>query len=146
MVLGKAVNLQKVLEERRSVRKFQDKEVPGRLVHWLIALAQTAPSAGGIRGYEMIVTKKPVAQYQAPVYLVVCARPEAYVKRYGDRGRNLYALQDATIVGAYIQLIAVDMGLATVWVGAFRESKIKKMLGLADGLRPIAIFPLGYAA
>lgn len=138
------MNLREVLAKRRSVRRFQDIEFPDATVYELLELARTAPSAGNIKGYEVFITDKPVVSIKAPIYLVVCARPQAYAKRYGKRGMNLYALQDATIVGAYIQLIAVDMGLATCWVGAFREGIIKRMLGLSNDLRPIAVFPLGY--
>jgi len=48
-------------------------------------------------------------------------------------------------VGAYIQLLLVDWGLASVWIGAFQENKIKKTLQIAKHLRPIAIIALGYS-
>jgi len=139
------MQLKEVIEKRRSVRKYKPDLVPMELVSELIQLATQAPSAGGLRPYMVMVTEEQLTSYKAPIHLVICAMPEVSAKRYGHRGRNLYAIQDATIMGAYIQLLAVDAGLSTVWVGAFREGRIRKQLQLEDGLRPIAIMPLGYS-
>jgi len=120
--------------------------VPDELVAEILAFAIKAPSAGAIRPYKVIVTERQLTRYQAPLNLVVCAYPERSAAKYGERGRSLYAIQDATLVGAYIQLLAVDAGLSTVWVGAFNEERIKKKMRLDEDCRPIAILPLGYKA
>ena len=139
------MNLEEVIKKRRSVRKYKSDEVPKEFVERIIDLARTAPSAGGLRSYEVIITKENVThQVDAPVYLVICADIEKPVARYGNRGRELYSIQDATIFGAYVQLIAVDMGLSSVWIGAFKESGVKNLLYIEDYLRPIAIIALGY--
>ena len=140
------MNLEEVLKKRKSVRQYrQDKPVPDKLIKEIIELAKTAPSAGGIGAYDVILTKERITgQNDAPVYLIICSDPEKSAQRYGDRGRNLYSLQDATIFGSYIQLIAVDKGLSNVWVGAFREGKLRRTLNIPDHLRPVAIISLGY--
>lgn len=138
------MELREVIERRRSVRQYKPDPVPPELVEQIIQLARKAPSAGALRAYEIVVTDHQLTSYEAPVNLVVCAVPEISGQRYGERGRSLYAIQDATIAGAYIQLIAVDLGLSTVWVGAFRENRVREALGLEDRLKPIAIIPLGY--
>lgn len=129
-----------VIKKRKSVRTFQDKEIPD--LGEIIALAKKGPSAGGIRGYTPILTREPIISYRAPAYIVICIDSEAYAKRYGDRGRNLYAIQDATIFGAYLQLLLVDVGLSSVWVGAFREGRVARAIG--TDLRPIAVIAIGY--
>lgn len=134
-----------VLKKRHSVRHYQPQDVPDELVNKIVELAQTAPSAGGLRSYETFITRERIISIEAPVYLVVCADPERSASRYGDRGRNLYSLQDATICAAYTQLIAVDMGLASVWVGAFREGRVKRSLNIPQSLRPVVIVAIGYA-
>ena len=137
------MELVEAIERRRSVRKFQDREVPMDLLAELISLAKRGPSAGAIRGYEAIVTKERLA-YDAPVCIVVCVDPERYAGRYGDRGRDLYAIQDSAIFAAYLGLLLVDRGLASVWVGAFREGRVQRAIGTE--LRPVAILAVGYAA
>lgn len=135
-----------VIEKRRSVRKYRTDPVPEDLLAEMVRLATQAPSAGALRAYEIIVTDEQLTPYKAPMSFVICAVPRISAKRYGKRGEQLYAIQDATIVGAYLQLIAVDMGLSTVWVGAFREGRVRQALQLGDDLRPIAIIPVGYRA
>jgi nitroreductase len=139
------MELTQVIEQRESVRKYREDAVPKELIEWIIEIASQAPSAGGLKAYRVIITEKQLTSYKAPFHLVICAMPNMSGQRYGKRGRSLYAIQDATIVGAYIQLLAVDMALSTVWVGAFREGQIKRQLGLDDELRPIALMPIGYA-
>jgi len=43
-----------------------------------------------------------------------------------------------------MMLVAHDLGLGSVWVGAFREDEVRAVLSLPDNLRPIAIVPVGY--
>ena len=81
----------------------------------------------------------------APVCLVFCADPARSATKYAERGTELYSIQDATIAGTYAMLAAVDMGLATVWVGAFDEEKVRKVVGV-DSVRPVAMFAVGYPA
>jgi nitroreductase len=135
------MDLVEIINKRRSVRTFSDQDVSDELLHELICLARRCPSAGAIRGYEAIITREKIA-YNAPVYVVICINPEKYSKRYGDRGRDLYSLQDSAIFGAYLQLLLVNRGLSSVWVGAFRENKIARIIGTS--LKPIAIICIGY--
>jgi nitroreductase len=130
-----------VINKRKSIRKFQDQDVQDELLNELIETARRCPSAGAIRGFQAIITRENLA-YNAPVCVVFCTDPEKYANRYGDRGRELYSVQDATIFASYFQLLLVDKGLSSVWVGAFRENKIKRILNTE--LRPIAIIALGY--
>ena len=141
------MNFKDVLKKRRSIRKFQDIDVPDEKIREMLGLANLAPSAGNRQSFRvMIVRDKKLTNIEAPVNLVICADLVESAAKYGMRGRSLYSLQDATIFAAYLQLVIVDMGLASVWIGAFREDRIKKELGLSARLRPIAIIPLGYPA
>ena len=134
-----SMELKEVISKRKSIRSFQDKEVPD--LTEIIELAKKGPSAGAIRGYQAIVTTEKLV-YNAPVSVVICIDEAAYEKRYGERGRNLYAIQDATIFGAYLGLLLVEWGLCSVWVGAFREDRIKRILGTE--LKPVAVIAVGY--
>lgn len=145
------MNFCDVIRSRHSIRKFLDKSVPDTLITEILELAKLAPSAGNLQAYKVVVVKdkevkKALHSIEAPVFLIICALPEVSAERYGERGRNLYSIQDATIFASYIQLAAVDLGLATVWIGAFNENKVRRMLELGRETRPIAIIPLGYPA
>ena len=128
---------------RKSVRAFKE-EIPSiqtleGLIHW----AGRGPSAGAIRGFSAIITKEKLF-YDAPYHVAIFADIDKYYKRYGDRGRDLYAVQDATIFAAYLQLLLVEAELSSVWIGAFREDRVKALF--KTDLRPVAVLAVGFKA
>lgn len=144
--------------ERRSVRKFKQEQVPHAAVGRLLDAARWAPSAGNIQPWDFYVVynndkKQSLVRAalnqkfigEAPVIIVVCARPEMTAARYRERGRNLYAIQDTAAAVQNILLAAEGYGLATCWVGAFDENLVTESLNLEHGLMPVAIIPVGYA-
>jgi len=82
----------------------------------------------------------------AAIVLVFLADVERSAVKYAQRGRTLFALQDATIAAAYAQLCATALGLASCWVGAFDDAQVANVLGAPAGLWPIAILPIGVPA
>lgn len=152
------MEFKKVLEMRRSVRKFKSDQIPEETIREALQLAQLAPSAGNLQAYRVRIVKsqgekeklkdatfsKQESITSAPVVLVICACPEESGEKYGERGRELYSIQDATIFASYIQLVMASMDLASVWVGAFSEEDVKNALSLPQNLRPIIMLPCGY--
>lgn len=136
------MELKEAIKKRRSVRKFKKLPLPVEWIVTAIELAQTGPSAGGIRGWEVFMTFEPISHYEAPCYIVICANQGKYIKRYGDRGYDLYSIQDAAIVAAYLQLLLVDIGLGSCWIGAFNEGRVKRAVGA--NYRPVAVLAVGY--
>jgi nitroreductase len=147
-----------VLSKRRSVRSYKSQAVEENKLQRIFEAANTAPSAGNLQAYQVRVVrdqtkKNALAQAangqgfiaESPVSLVFCADPARSAKKYGNRGYELYSVQDATIAATFAMLAAVDLGLATVWVGDFDEKKVQQILELKS-LRPVVIFSLGYAA
>lgn len=148
-----------LLHARRSVRTYHDRPVdPGQLEKILEA-ANRAPSAGNLQAYSILIVRQPSikeallqaalhqeALVQAPVVLAFIVRPRVSAAKYSQRGASLYAVQDATIACAYAQLAAVELGLATVWIGAFQEEAVSRILKLTGDDRPLALLPIGYPA
>jgi len=148
-----------VLKKRHSVRAFQDKEIEKEKLEKIAAAFSLAPSAGNLQAYTVYLvkkqeTKKELAEAalgqdfisQAPVTLVFCADQQQSAVKYGERGAELYAVQDATIAAAYAQLAAAAEGLGSVWVGAFDALEVSRILNLEPYHVPVAIIPLGYPA
>lgn len=141
------------------MRAFTREEVTKEEVEKLIDAARWAPSAGNIQPWEFIVVRKPEIKRrlsvaalrqtfieEAPVVIVVCANQIRSGRGYGARGVNLYCLQDTAAATQNIHLAATALGLATCWVGAFKEKEAKKTLNLPEGVRPVAIIPVGHPA
>jgi nitroreductase len=151
------MDLWTVMKMRRSVRKFAPVAPPDSTVEKLLDASKLAPSAGGLEARRIFVVKPPTKRKElaeacfdqsfvgeAPFALVFCADLERISAEYGDRGRDLYCIQDVSAAVENVLLRAVDLGLSGCWVGAFDESKVKELLGLPDNLRPLAVVPIGY--
>ncbi len=146
-----------VIRHRHSIRAFTAQAVEPEKIQAILEAANAAPSAGNLQGYEIFaVTNRDVlralmrAAYeqefiaQAQMALVFCAHPARSAVKYGERGIQLYCIQDATIACAYAQLAATTLGLASVWVGAFNDDAVRTAIGIGKDLQPVAMLPLGY--
>lgn len=153
------MNVFKAIKKRRSIRKFdQSKRITDEQVEKLLEAAQWAPSAGNLQSYFLYVVrnrklKDQLAKAandqehvsQASVVFVVCAdlKEASY---YGERGINLYAIQDATIATQNICLMVTELGLGAVWVGILDEKRASQILNIPNHIRPISLLPVGYPA
>lgn len=148
-----------VIHKRQSVRAYQSQPVELEKLQSILEAVDRAPSAGNMQAYEVYLVTRPeklgaLAEAahgqtfveQAPVTLVFCSNPARDEEKYGSRGVELYSLQDATIACAFATLAVTDNGLASVWVGSFDEEAVLEVLGHPEGVRPVAILPIGYAA
>lgn len=148
----------KIVEERHSMRAFANKAVEEEKLRRILEIANRAPSAGNLQGYEIFVVRKveqkralvEVAYGQgfiaeAPLVLIFCANPARSAVRYRERGERLYSVQDATIACTYAMLAASALGLSSVWVGAFDEEGVRQAAGIPPDLLPVAMLPIGYA-
>ena len=146
-------------KSRRSIRKFKEKDVTKEQLMKLIEAAQSAPSGGNCQPWHFYVVKnkdllaeiKERACHQdwiltAAALIVVCVESKRSSSRYGDRGRDLYSIQDTAAAVQNILLCARSMGLGTCWCGAFDEEKCSEVLKLSKDFRPVAIIPVGYPA
>lgn len=158
MAASARMTLFETIQTRQSIREFQDRAVEEDKLQAILSAANHAPSAGNCQACQiMLVRDRPLRNAlaeaalgqefvaRAPVVLVFCAAL-ARATKYGERGRSLYALQDASVAAAYAQLAATAEGLGTCWVGAFDERVVVQGLQLNPNLRPIVLLPLGYSA
>ena len=149
-----------VIQKRRSVRSFLlNKDITREQIQKIITAGKHAPSAGGIYPVEFIVVEEPGLINQlgaaagsqkhvldASVLIVIVSDVEKSAVRYGSRGRELYAIQDAAAAVENMLLTIVDLGLASCWVGAFEEAEVSQILSLPEHKRPLTILPIGYVA
>lgn len=141
---------------RRSVRRFRSDKLPKEKLDRILEAASWAPSAGNLQARDFILvenqeTRRQLSEAafgqdfieQAPAVIVVCANLQKSARHYGRRGETLYALQDATAAVQNILLGVYSLGLGSCWVGAFDDEEVKKILGVPEGVIPVAILPIG---
>ncbi len=152
------MELCETIRERRSIRAFQDTEVPEECIHQILEAATLAPSEGNLQSWRFFVVKnkkfkRKLAEAalgqmfvaEAPVTVVVCINFEDTAP-YGRRGKELYSIQSSAAAIENMLLTAVSLNLGACWVGAFREDDVKTVLDLEPSIRPVALIPIGYPA
>jgi nitroreductase len=115
-----------------------------------------APSAGNLQSRKFYFVKEDRLKDRiakaalnqrfiadAPLVIVGCTDSRVS-SRYGERGLHLYSIQDVACSIMGMMLVAHENGLGSVWVGAFQEEEVFKILDMPRNLRPVAIVPVGY--
>jgi len=138
---------------RKSVRAFQDKDVPAEAITHLLEAARIAPSASNRQEWRFVVvrnsaTRRALAQAasgqlfvgEAPVVLACCAETDNHVMACGQL---CYPI-DVAIAVDHITLCAAAEGLGTCWIGAFNEDQTRQILGIPAHIRVVALLPVGY--
>jgi nitroreductase len=151
--------LLQLIEHRHSVRLYESRPVEPDKLAQILEGVRMAPSAGNLQAFEVVVVQDPLRRQslakaaldqphvaQAPVVLVFFQHPARATEKYGQRGEELYSLQDATIACAYAQLSAASLGLGCCWVGAFYADPVRRAVTAPESLIPVAMLTLGYPA
>lgn len=152
------MDVNEAIRQRKSIRAFQDRDVPSHLIDEMLKAAVCAPSEGNLQPWRFFVvrdvrTKKKLGGAafnqmfvaEAPVVIVVCINVRA-TEPYGRRGKELYSIQSTAAAVENMLLTAVSLDLGTCWVGAFREDDVTTVLDLDPEVRPVALIPVGYCA
>lgn len=146
-----------LLKTRRSIRKFQDKEIEQEKIDIILKGALTAPSSKSKRPWELIVLKDKELLHKisecrggssaflagAPLGIVVAA----------DTSLTDVWTEDSSILAAYIQLIVHSLGLGSCWIqvrerstpgGDSVDSYIKGALKIPENYSVECILAIGY--
>lgn len=149
------MELKEAIRGRRSIRSFGKGKVSEEVILELIELGNLAPSAGNLQARDFVVVENEETRHElaraalgqrfiaeAPVVIVVCANLRR-IGPYGARGVSLYCIQDSAASIQNILLAVHEKGLGCVWVGAFNEAEVARILGLPEHIRPVALLPIG---
>jgi nitroreductase len=145
------------IQTRRSIRKYENRQVPRDLVTKVIDAGRFAPNAGNLQNWKFILVEKPHLRNEiadassqqwwiasAPHIIVLIGEPDKGKRFYGERGERLYTVQNTAAAATSMILAAHSIGLGTCWVGAFDEQRIAKLLYVPEENRVQAIITLGY--
>lgn len=143
------------IQERRSIRQFSARPVEDEKLSKVLEAARLAPSANNRQSWKIIVVKeeetrmqlaeaagKQMFVKQAPVIIVACGTDPSGIMACGQYKHTV----DLSIAMAFMLLEAYEQGFGTCWLGNFDEGKIREILGIPEGVRVVAVTPLGYPA
>ena len=144
------------INARKSVRRYLETPVERETVQALLEAAIRAPSAANKQCWRFVavIDKEMIAGLarcnmafngwlkDAPAVIVVCADP----KDSTDLNGLPYYMWDAALAMHNLVLAATDRGLGTCYLAAYKEDKVKELLGIPENIRVVCMTPLGYPA
>ncbi len=152
------MNTLECIKTRRSIRKYNPTPIGEDVMFRIMEAAIHAPSSRNAQNWEFIIvrnetTKKKLAEasYQkelvenAPVVIVVCSDNNK-LSQYGERGRNLFSIQNTAAAAQNLMLAAWELGIGSCWIGGFDETEVANAVILPSHVRPMMIITLGYPA
>jgi nitroreductase len=175
------VQFSDVVRHRRMVRSFRPEPIAPESLERILHNAQRAPSAGFTQGWHFLVLSGPdeVGRYwdctlpvdrrgdfpwpgllHAPVLVLPCVEPGAYVARYAepDKARTglgsdsdawpvPYWFVDGGMASMLVLLSAVDEGLGACFFGVFdHEAAVAETFGIPPGVRIVGTIAIGAPA
>ena len=159
------MNLSQLIETRRSIRKYEKKEVAQEDVQKLLEAVRWSPSWANTQCWEIILVsdnkvreelkavispKNPAtnAVVSAPLLFALCGKLKAsgYYKNEVNTKFGDWFMYDLGIATQSLVLKAHNLGLGTVIIGSFDHNKAKKILNVADGYELVSLICAGYPA
>jgi len=151
------MEVEKAIKDRRSVRKYDDKDVDNALIMECLDAGRYAPSSGNLQNWRFVIVKNKELkekivklcnrQYwalNAPALIIICAELKRAKRMYGSKGEELYSVQNCAAATENIMLRAQELGLCTGWIGAFDENAVGEEIRVEEGNRVVTILALGY--
>ncbi len=146
-----------LLSSRVSVTRYSDEDLERDQIGKILEAGRWAPSAGNMQCWEFIVVedkkiKEKLSMYsynqshirEAPICIVVLGDEKKAARRFEDRGKNLYMIQETAAAMQNMLLMAQSLDLGAAWVGAFKEEDVKELLEIPENLRPLSMITVGY--
>lgn len=168
------MNFIELLQQRRSVRTYEEREVPLDLITDIINDSIQAPSASNIQPWSFVIIRnkemiKRISDSSKSTILAGIERnPDSPMKGYAEVLKNenfnvfynapclvliVGPLKGATIafdcalLACYFMFSATSRGLGTCWIGQgaeVRDADLLKELGIAEGYRIYVPLIVGY--
>jgi nitroreductase len=149
------MDIYEAIQRRTSVRAYLPTPVKDEKLDRILDAARLAPSGKNGQPWTFIVIRDEETREQlvpacknqkfvaeAPVVIAVCGREELAYQKMGGYWNSLPV--DIGIALEHLMLAAVAEGLGTCWIGAFIEEEVKRILGVPDSVKVVALTPVGY--
>lgn len=159
------IALMDAIKERRSVRKYNDRQVSQDLLEQVLEAGRWAQSWANTQCWEIVVVRDPAIKtalqatvpqgnpsFQAvvatPIVLAVCGKRQSAGFYKGAAATKLgdWLMFDLGVLTQNIALAAHALGLATVVIGMFDHAKAKDILRVPADYELVSLMPLGYPA
>jgi nitroreductase len=135
------------IQERHSIRNYQDTPVPREVLEKILEAGRLAPSAKNLEPWHFIAVteaekRKALSRgiwakflTESPLVIVACGDRQASPKWY---------VIDVGLAVENMVLTAVSMGLGTCCVGSFSDKDVKTALKIPKNFEVLLMLAVGY--
>ncbi|MFO7792706.1 MAG: nitroreductase family protein [Candidatus Saliniplasma sp.] len=139
------MNIFEAIEERQSVRNFTGEDIQKEDMIKLLKAAREAPSAKNLQPWELIVLTDDYLKSE----LIGAFYNQSFITDAGAIIIGLckdekWADIDLAIALDHLSLAAVDLGLGTCWLGAFKPGKLSERLDVPGEYDITVCMAVGY--
>ena len=153
------MDFKELVQKRRSIRKFEDREIPAEDLQTILRSALMAPTSKGTRAWHFIVVDDKdmldkISRCREMGSQFVAGAAVAVVV-LGDREVTDAWCEDAAIAAVTMQYQAADLGLGSCWChirnrfmanGEPSDNVLRYLLGYPENLTAECVVGLGYPA
>lgn len=142
----------KLITERYSVRKFEQKHLPQEVVDKILLAGHKAPTGCNYQPQRILVLNSDDSinklrectkcHFNAPTAMLVCHNIDESWKRPYDGA--LSSSVDAVIVATHMMLAAHEEGVGSCWVMHFDPSAMREKFNIPENIEPTALLVMGY--
>lgn len=145
------LSLVDVVLSRRSIRRYEKREISKNVLDKIFEAGRQAPSAANRQPYHFIAIidheiKKKLSNgmfnrfiQDSAITIVGCANTN-------DIFTGKWAVVDTSISLQNMVIAAWALGVGSCWIGDFKEDDIKQLLKIPDKWKIIALVSFGYPA
>ncbi len=146
------MDVSQAIRGRRSIRKFEPRDIPEQTLMEVLEAGRWAPSASNFQPWRFIVVRDEgirrdlarVSSYgkfmtQSPVVIAVTVDPAS----------SNHPVEDGAAATQNMLLAAHAVGLGTCWIGSFDsvwEDQAKRLLDIPGDKRLLSLIAVGYPA
>jgi len=158
-----AQSFMKLLNCRRSIRKFDSRPVEPEKVTLLLESVRLAPSSCNTQPWHIVVVDRPelirslsrfglvgtrVNKWMdtAPLVFVLCGNPHLLIHKAAQWVDKDCHRMDVAIAGQQMCLMATALELGSCWIGWFSQEKIRSLLHIPESYHVLALLVVGYPA
>jgi len=141
-------NFLELLKIRRSVRVFQDKDIPKEQLEEIVDAARFAPTARNVQPWEFVVITARNKLTQLASFGQNCRFMEqaaACVAVFS--GPTPYFLEDGCAATCNILLAASALGIGSCWIAGDKKpycQQVSALLNAPLGMKLVSLIALGY--
>jgi nitroreductase len=149
------MDVAEAIQQRYSVRKYEDRPVEEPKLLAVLDAARLAPSGSNRQPWKFVVVRDAVTRAKladacnsqtfigtAPVVIAACGTMPDRMMSCDVPGDPV----DVAIAIDHMTLQATELGLGTCWIGAFDQDAVRRVLEIPASAKVIEVLTLGYPA